>query len=266
MTFFAGPLPRQFAHRGASGTFPENTFAAFRAAHEMGAERFELDIHSSADGEIVVFHDATVDRTTDGTGQVRNLQLSELRELDAGFRFSPDGGRTFPFRGEGITIPTLREVLGGFPDTPLIIEIKQTEPPMEERLARLLHETGAEPRALVFSLEQMPLDHYRALERSQPTGFGPVDVAEFLRRLGSDAWDGYRPPAVAFAVPVRWRGTQIVSTPFVRAAHGFGCEVFVWTVNDPREMHTLLNMGVDGLISDFPDRLNRVVAERAAGR
>jgi glycerophosphoryl diester phosphodiesterase len=129
----------------------------------------------------------------------------------------------------------------------------------------LLRETGAGERCLVFSLEQLPLTRYRDLEPEQPTGFGPQDVSEFLRRLGSDAWDGYRPPAVAFAVPTTWHGTQIVSRPFVDAAHGFGCEVYVWTVNDPREMEALLDMGVDGLITDYPERLSKLLSGRTIG-
>lgn len=263
--FFAGPLPRRFAHRGASGTNPENTMLAFRAALEHGAEGFELDIHQTADGEIVVFHDDTLGRTTDGTGTVRERTLADLRGFDAGFRFSPDAGRSFPFRGREVGIPTLQEVLEAFPEVPLILEIKQSHPPLEEDLARLLREERAGGRCLVFSLEQAPLTRYRDLEPEQPTGFGPDDVSDFLRRLGSDAWDDYRPPAVAFAVPVTWHGTQIVSRPFVDAAHGFGCEVYVWTVNDPREMESLLELGVDGLITDFPERLSQLLNGRTTG-
>lgn len=260
--FFVGPLPRQFAHRGASGTHPENTMEAFRAAIELGSEGFELDVHRTSDGHVVVFHDDTLDRTTDGSGTVHTRSLEELQALDAGFRFSPDGGRSFPFRGAGVRIPTLAEVLEGFPGIPIIIEIKQVSPPLEEDLARLLRENGAAERCLVFSLEQSPLTRYRDLEPEQPTGFGPEDVSEFLRRLGSDAWVDYRPQAVAFAVPPTWHGTQIVSRPFVDAAHGFGCEVYVWTVNEPREMEALLELGVDGLITDFPERLANVLSGR----
>lgn len=261
-SFFAGPLPRRFGHRGAAGTRPENTMPSFRAALELGARAFELDVHRSADGEIVVFHDDTLDRTTDGAGPLRERTLEELRRLDAGHGFSPDGGRTHPFRGNGIRIPTFREVLEAFPEVPVIVEIKQVDPPLEEDLARILQETGAGPRVLVFSLRQEALDRYRVLREEQATGFGPDDVADFLRRTGSGDWEGYRPPGVAFAVPVRWHGTQIVSRPFVDAAHRTGCEVFVWTVNEPREMRELLDLGVDGLISDFPERVADVVAER----
>lgn len=264
-SFFAGPLPRRFGHRGAAGTHPENTLPSFEAALELGAEAFELDVHRTADGEIVVFHDDTLERTTDGRGAIRERTLEELAGLDAGYGFSPDGGRTFPFRGRGIRIPTLRDVLQAFP-VPVIVEIKQVDPPIEEDLARLLQSMKASSRVLVFSLHQEALDRYRALHEEQATGFGPDDVAEFLRRAGSDDWEGYRPPGVAFAVPVRWHGTQIVSGPFVDAAHRAGCEAFVWTINDPREMRDLLDLGVDGLISDYPERLSRVAVGRRTER
>lgn len=260
--FFSGPLPRRFAHRGASGSAPENTLPAFEIAAEAEMDGFELDIHRTADGEIVVIHDPTLDRTTDGRGPVSQRSLSELKRLDAGYRFTPDDGRTYPWRGRGVSIPTLGEVCEAFPQMPLIVEIKQVDPALEEDLARLLQSSKAADRTLVFSLDQEPVDRYRELHPEQATGFGPDDVAEFLRRIGSASWEGYRPAGVAFAVPVQWRGTQVVSAPFVEAAHRHGCEVFVWTVNDPREMRRLLDLGVDGLISDHPDRLARVVAER----
>jgi glycerophosphoryl diester phosphodiesterase len=264
VTFFSGPLPRQFAHRGASGTHPENTLASFRSARDEGAEAFELDVHRTADGQIVVFHDPTLERTTDGRGTVAGLTLDELRGLDAGSRFSPDGGRTHPFRGQDVRVPTLREVLEEFPGLPLIIEVKQVEPPLEGDLRDVIAGSRAEDRTLVFSLAQEPLDRYRALDPEQPTGFGPEDVAEFLGRVRDHRWDGYRPPGAAFAVPVAWHGITIVSGPFVEAAHRFGREVYVWTVNEEAEMERLLDLGVDGLITDFPARLAAVVRRRRA--
>lgn len=262
--FFAGAPPRRIAHRGASGTHPENTIEAFRAARAAGAQGFELDVHRSADGEIVVIHDGTLDRTTDGRGEVRTRTLAELQAFDAGARFTVDGGRTRPFLGTGVRIPTLREVCETFPGVPLIVEIKQGEPHLEPDLARILRETGAAERALVFSLDQEPVGRYRALGRDRPTGYGPAEVADFLRRLQSGDWMGYRPEALAFAVPVRHESTQIISASFLEAAHRFGREVYVWTVNEPQQMHALLDLGVDGLISDFPERLRDVIAARAA--
>jgi glycerophosphoryl diester phosphodiesterase len=228
----------------------------------MGAEGFELDVQRTADGEIVVFHDPTLDRTTSGRGAIASRTLADLRQLDAGVRFTPDGGRTYPFRERGIAVPTLREILAEFPRTPIIVEIKQVEPPLEQDLRAVIEEREAEDWTLVFSLAQEPLDRYRTLARQQATGFGPEDVAEFLRRVNSGSWEGYTPPAAAFAVPVRWHGTQIVSGPFIEAAHRFEREVFVWTVNEVDEMERLLDLGVDGLISDFPERLAPVVKRR----
>ena len=256
--------PLVIAHRGNSAHRPENTLASFRRARDEGAEAFELDVHRTADGEIVVFHDPTLERTTDGRGQLAGLTLAELRNLDAGSRFSPDGGRTHPFRGQDVRVPTLGEVLEEFPGLPVIIEIKQIEPPLEEDLRAVIAGSGAQDRTLVFSLAQEPLDRYRALDRDQPTGFGPEDVADFLKRVRDDRWDGYRPPGAAFAVPVAWHGIPIVSAPFVEAAHRLGREVYVWTVNERAEMERLLDLGVDGLISDFPARLAEVVRRRRA--
>src|ERR687883_338619 len=112
------------AHRGASARAPENTLRAFKLALEEGADALELDVHATTDGIAVVVHDPTLDRTTDATGTVSKLPLERVRAADAGARFSPDGGRTFPWRGRGLRIPTLDEVLVAFPTTPLIIEIK----------------------------------------------------------------------------------------------------------------------------------------------
>jgi glycerophosphoryl diester phosphodiesterase len=264
--FFEAPLPRCFAHRGASGTHPENTLGSFRAGLEKGARAFELDVHMTADREVVVFHDDTLERTTNGRGPIRARTLAELRALDAGFRFSPDGGRTFPFRGAGMVVPTLREVLDAFPDTPMVVEVKQVDPPIEEELAQVLQATGGDDRALVFSLHQEPVDRFRRAARGLPTGFGPYEVADFLHRVNAGDWDGFRPAGLALAVPVHWHGTQIVSRDFVAAAHSHGCEVYVWTINQAREMHSLLDLGVDGLITDFPERLTEVLAERVGGR
>lgn len=264
MTFFDGPKPRQFAHRGARGTHPENTIVAFEAALEVGTEAFELDVHTSADGEVVVIHDSTLERTTDGRGKVRDLSLGQLRALDAGYNFTLDDGETFPFRGQGLRIPMLAEVLEAFPDVSIIVEIKQDDPPLESQLDTVLQTMDARSRVLVFSLKQGPLNRYREQVPRHQTGFGPNDVAGFMRRVVSKRWDGYEPPGAAFAVPVNWNGIPVVSKAFVRAAHAIDREVFVWTVNEIDEMNALLDLGVDGLISDFPERLCRVIAGRTA--
>ena len=120
--------PLVMAHRGGAGLWPENTMFAFERAAEMGADVIETEIHSTADNNLVLIHDKTVDRTTNGTGPVNSFTLAELKELDAGYKWTTDGGRTFPFRGKGITVPTLEEVFTGLPNIPINIDIKQIAP------------------------------------------------------------------------------------------------------------------------------------------
>lgn len=237
--------------------------AAFQAARDMGAPAFELDVHATADGEIVVIHDPTLERTTEGRGRVNEHTLADLKHLDAGFRFSPDDGATFPFRGQGVEIPTLREVIDAFPGIPLIVEIKQVDPPLEPMLRDVLHEMRAGENALVFSLDQRPINRFRALGTGLSTGMGPGDGARFRLRMTSRVWLGYNPRGAAFAVPVMWNGMRVVTRAFVRAAHRAGLEVYVWTVDEPEEMHALLDLGVDGIITNYPERLRRVIEERA---
>jgi len=126
---------RIFAHRGASGAVPENTIEAFETALREGAEILELDVHGTRDGHVVVIHDATLERTTDGSGPVREHTLEEILRLDAGYRFESEPGE-YPFRGKGLRIPTLADVLERFPDTPLNIEVKQLDPPIEDAVIR----------------------------------------------------------------------------------------------------------------------------------
>src|SRR5918998_1323473 len=145
-----GGWPVNLAHRGASALAPENTIEAFRLAVEAGAGGLELDVHVTRDGHIVVIHDATVDRTTNGTGAVSEMTLEELRRLDAGHNFSPDGGPTRPYRGRGVRVPTLREVLREFPGVAVNIDIKAGNPGIEETVLGVLCEANALGRALAL--------------------------------------------------------------------------------------------------------------------
>src|SRR5215213_3619479 len=143
--------PVNFAHRGGAGIAPENTLEAFREGLRVGAGVLELDVHTTADGHIVVMHDPAVDRTTQGTGPVREMTLAELKRLDAGYRFTRDEGGTFPHRGEGIRIPTLEEVYDEFTEVPINVEIKGERPGIEEVVWRIIASAGAEERTLVVS-------------------------------------------------------------------------------------------------------------------
>ena len=258
--FFDRVKPRLFAHRGASASAPENTLQSFRIAWSLGAPYLELDVHLSADDEIVVIHDNSVARTTGRRGRVENMSSTELRGLDAGHQFTADYGRTYPYRGKGVTIPLLRDVLIEFPDAGLNIELKKTREGVEKRVADLLAEHGASSRVLIASHDHETLARFREVAPSVSTGYSKDEVRDFLGRLrGGDLAD-YRPPGRAFQVPEYKGLRRVVSKPVIDAVQSFDVEVHVWTVNEPVHMDRLLDWGVDGIMTDDPERAFAKVA------
>jgi glycerophosphoryl diester phosphodiesterase len=260
----AGRLwPVNFAHRGASARAPENTLEAFRLAVEAGAGGLELDVRMTRDGEVVVIHDATVDRVTDGSGAVAGMTLDEVRRFDAGYSFSPDGGRTFPYRGRGVRIPTLAEVYEEFPDAYVNADIKEAQPEAEEAVLSVIKDAAAEGRTLVASTDHAVLRRFRKVSGGRiSTGASRREIAAFyvlsslhLEALVSPAYE-------ALQVPVEHRGFKLVTPRFVRAAHSRGVRVDVWTINDVAEMNQLLDLGVDVIMTDRPEVLESLLRER----
>jgi glycerophosphoryl diester phosphodiesterase len=216
----------------------------------------ELDVHLTRDGEVVVIHDETVDRTTDGTGAVASLTMRELEGLDAGYRFVDLEGRA-SFRGEGVRIPRFEDLLTGFPDSRLNVEVKAAE--AAGPLVEVIRRHGAEERVLVAA----EFERRRAGAGGYTGPWGAsrhhVLILWMLHRLPGSAL--YTPAADILQVPERWKGMQIVTPPFVREAHRRNLPVQVWTVDDPNDMRRLLSWGVDGIQTDRPDLLARVLLE-----
>jgi glycerophosphoryl diester phosphodiesterase len=257
------PWPVNFAHRGASARAPENTLEAFRLAVEAGAGGLELDVRMTRDGEVVVIHDATVDRVTDGSGAVAGMTLDEVRRLDAGDSFSSDGSRTFPYRGRGVRIPTLAEVYEEFPDTCVNADIKEAQPEAEEAVLSVIQDADAEGRTLVASTEHAVLRRFRKVSEGRvSTGASRREIAAFyaLSRLHLEAL--VSPLYQALQVPVEHRGIKLATPRFVRAAHSRGARVDVWTINDAAEMRRLLDLGVDVIMTDRPELLESLLRER----
>lgn len=255
--YFAG-APLLIAHRGGSALAPENTLLAYRRAVEWwGADLLETDVHPTADGEVVMIHDATVDRTSDGTGPVASLRLTELRTLDLGYRMSPDGGRTFPFRGQGVRISTLDEVLRALPNARVNVEIKDGR--AQRRVREVVHDLGATRRVLIAAGRRADRSLFGAYPG--PTSAAQEDVLGFWLALRSRTPWLYRPRVDAFQVPERHGSLQVVTPRFVRRAHALNMAVHVWTVDEEADMRRLLEWGVDGLVTDRPDRLARVLHE-----
>ncbi len=259
---YLGSSPIAFAHRGGAALWPENTIAAFEGAVALGYRYIETDLRMTKDGAIVCFHDERLERTTDGRGRVADLTLDELRRLDAGHRFRSGGAH--PFRGRGLVVPTLDEALALHPDLRLNVEIKQRSPAMERALWDEIDRLDAHERLLVAA-EHDPLVHrFRALRprRAMPTSPGIRGVLRFWAGVRSGLWRFDRYAFQALQVPARWRGITVVDRAFVDAAHDHGLHVHVWTIDEPAEMRALLDLGVDGLMTDRPDRLKDVMVER----
>jgi glycerophosphoryl diester phosphodiesterase len=248
-----------FAHRGGGGRWPENSMFAFQHAAELGVDGLELDIHSTADGELVVIHDPFVDRVTNGRGAVRQMSLTELRQLDAGYWWTEDGGHSYPFRGQGITIPTLAELLKTFPHHWINIDIKQKDPPIVQPFVEMLRTYGMVNQVCVGSFHTPTVNAFRRLCPQAATAATLTEVQLFLALNVVGLGTLLPRRAVAMQLPEVERQLRVVTPEFVRAAHRQGTAVHVWTVNDIAQMCRLMAMGVDGLMTDYPDILLKLL-------
>ena len=233
--------------------------AAFRAGLEAGATHLELDVHASRDGAIVVFHDATLERTTDSVGPVREMTLAELRGVDAGYGFRDARGAR-PFADRDLRIPTFEEVLRELPDVPLNVEIKQNDPAIEDEAIALIRRYGGTSRVLLAAEQQPIMDRIRA-RYDGPTGFTADEALDFYLCSIESRWAGYRPPGRALQVPPRYGEVDVVTPRLIAAAREVGIEVHVWTINDAATASALIAMGVDGIMSDFPATIAELTAD-----
>jgi len=260
--FFESDRPMVIAHQGGEGLRPSNTLIAFENAVDLGVDVLEMDVHSTSDGTLVLIHDDTVDRTTDGSGRVKEITLAELQQLDAGDYWTPDDGATYPYRGQGVRIPTLEEIVTAFPEMKYNIEIKQVDPSIAVPLCKLLRHFGLTDRALVASFHPTAMDEFRAACPEVATSMVEDEIRPFFILNTAFLGSLYRPPGAAFQVP-EYSGSQHVLTPrFVRGAQRNNVAVHPWTIDDPADMERFLDMGVDGIITDRPDIMIEVLQER----
>ncbi|MFC1996715.1 glycerophosphodiester phosphodiesterase [Chloroflexota bacterium] len=248
------------AHRGGRRLWPENTLYAYQKAAELGVDVIEMDLHSTQDGALVMMHDDTVDRTTDGNGAIQDHSLAALQALDAGYNWSDDDGATYPYRGQGIVVPTLEEVFATLPDARMNIEIKQTTPSIIQPLCEMIRDHGMTERVLIASFDQ---DTIRAFRSACPEVATTAGEDEVLMLYGlSFVYLGYlySPSAEAVQVPEQREPIYVLIPRFVEAAQGRNMDLHVWTVNEVDDMQRMLDSGVDGMITDYPDRLLDLLA------
>ena len=268
-----------YAHQGGAREGPSSTLLAMRQALDAGAMALELDIHATADRDLVVCHDATVDRTTDGTGSIAELTLDEVQSLDNAYWWVPDSvvdhyaePTDYPLRGRApadpeLRIPALCEVLEAFPDVYLNVDIKQTAPtvvPYESLVADMFREYGREDDVIVASFSDTATDAFSALAPDISTAAGLGAMASFYFAVQ----EGSVPPPMrhhALQVPPYHEGTTVVDAAFVEAAHASGLAVHVWTIDEAEEMERLIDLGVDGVMTDRPSVLAGVLRSTGAG-
>jgi glycerophosphoryl diester phosphodiesterase len=264
-----------FAHQGGSFEGPSSTLAAIERALAAGATAIELDVHATSDRHIVVCHDETVDRTTNHHGEIANLTLAQLQEMDNAYWWidgatvtpgQPDEaylerGRAPKDRTFGIV--TLEEVVEAFPNVLLNLDLKRTDPdvePYEELLASELRRLDRLSSVIVGSFHDQAVQRFRSLAPSVATSAATGEAATFYFSMLEGVPSV--PPIAAFQVPATYGDVTVVDERFVQTAHEADIAVHVWTINDVDEMSHLLDLGVDGLISDRPTPLAQVLKER----
>jgi glycerophosphoryl diester phosphodiesterase len=269
--------PLHYAHQGGALEAPSTTlYAMRRAVQQFGAHALELDVHRTIDGHLVVTHDETVDRTTPRTGSIHSLTLAELRSLDNAYWWVPGFESTtdqppeaYVFRGRfpedpSFGIPTIEEVLNEFGDTFLNFDIKETRPHRyEAQLADTLRAYGRTDDVIVASFHDDALRAFSAYAPEIHVALGPTDTFAFYAAVTSEAtMPTFASSQVALQIPSTFEGIEVINEPFVTAAHQVGLAVHAWTIDDPLEMHQLLDWGVDGIMTDTPSVCASVLNER----
>jgi glycerophosphoryl diester phosphodiesterase len=247
------------AHRGGKQVAPEETLPAFQDAVNTGVDVLEMDLHATSDGMVVCMHDATVDRTTDGTGRIKDMTFDQLGDLDAGFRFTTDGGQSYPFRDKGILVPSLEEVLeafGGERGLYFITEVKQSNPSIVDAVLDVLERAGAVDRVVIAAADDNVIAEVR---EKNPGIFTSLATGEMLTFATLEAQDErtYRPPAGFLHPP--W---EVADAEFMARARRFDLKVHVWTVNDRPTMELLIDLGIHGIMTDDPGLLEKVIDEK----
>ena len=258
-TFLDWPQPIPFAHRGGAGDQPENTLPAFAAAVALGYRYVETDVHLTADGVVMAFHDAVLDRVTDRRGPIAALTAAEVEAADAGYAFSADGGHSFPHRGGGVRVPRLDALLDAWPGVRVNIDPKSDA--VVTPLVDVLRRHDAFDRVCVGSFSDARISRVRGLSGDRVcTSMGP--------RATAIAWASCRSGRIprqgadCMQIPLRARGISLLTPALLRAAHRSGLQVHVWTIDDQAEMERLLDLGVDGIMTDRVRTLREVMQRR----
>ena len=259
--YYAADLnyPLVIAHQGGDGIWPGETMLAYQNSVNLGVDVLEMDIHITEDGALVLMHDETVDRTTDGSGEIESMTLEELKKLDAGYDWSTDDGATFPFRGKGLTVTTLEEVFTAFPDKHMTIEIKKTNASMTQPFCELIRKHKMEDKVLAASFYDDKLKEFRKECPEVATSSAKNETTAFVLITKPFLGSFYSPNFFSLQVPEESSGITVMTPAFVKAAHERNLAVEPWTINDAETMKKFIEWGVDGIITDRPDIMLEVL-------
>jgi glycerophosphoryl diester phosphodiesterase len=258
------------AHGGGLLIRPDHTILAYDQALEDGADMLELDIHETRDNVIVVMHDETVDDTTNCTGFIKEKTFAELLECDAGYKWTQDGGETYPYRDMGLVVPSLEEVLERYPDTPVNIEIKQSEPSLVDGLVDLVRQYEFEDKMVGASFSDDILAELRVAAPEIATSLGQGESTDYWYKSLVPIDPEYDPAGEFLQLPVEYNieGTvvEVLHPGFVPRVEELDMYLHIWTVNDEDEMRWLIEVqGVHGIMTDNPPLLTKVINELGAG-
>jgi len=259
--YFDVAKPMVIAHQGGDGLRPSNTLPAFQHAVDLGVDVLELDVHLTRDGELVVMHDATVDRTTDGTGALADMTLAQVKALDAAYHWPYEGDER-PYRDRGIRVPTLAEVMSRHPELRFNVEIKPDSLDAAGAVCSELRRLDMTDRVLVASFHPQTMDAFRDACPAVPTSGYESEARWFYLqyRLGLARFAKISAPALQ--LPTRAGGFDLADPGFVAAVRDRRLHLDFWTINDPALMRTLVERGAGGIITDRPDLLLEVLGRR----
>ncbi len=260
--FMAQQIPLVIGHRGAAALLPENTMPSFRlATQKFRVPMIEFDVHTTREGVTVIFHDARLERTTNGHGYVSQITLKELKKLDAGYHFDPDENRKFPERGKGLEIPTLEEVLNSFKDTGFAIEIKEKSAELTRTVAQMAKKCGVIDRSIIGSKHSIVSEVMRKQFPDCRRFCSQRDILRMIFEFRTKKQKPARDPQAVASIPVCGIGFRFDTVPWIDFIHAKGMKVFFWTVNDAVEMKSLQVKGADGIITDNAGLLNQVLED-----
>lgn len=266
-SFFDYNRPLVIAHQGGELLAPSNTMTAFTKAAEMGVDVLETDIHITKDGHLVTIHDSSVDRTTNGKGNVADLTLAEIKALDAGYHFKDLEGN-YSYRGKGVYIPSVEELFQTFKDIKIEIEIKDDNPPerIEEiasKLWNLIEEYQMEKKILIASFDQDILITFEKYAKGRiATSAGRQEVKNFVVTHKFLLRNLYVPKVDAFQIPVEDSGFDLTDQRLIDGAHRLGMDIHYWTIDDTETMEKLIEAGADGILTNRPDLLLQLLKEK----